>query len=45
MEDRNMRYQTDNVENKKTAKAFWKQFGLFALALALAAFTVLVINL
>ena len=45
MENRNFQIQNDNAESKKNSKTFWRNFGLFFLALGLAILTVVVISL
>ncbi len=44
MDDKNLRYQTDNYENNSDKKT-WKTIGTVALAIVLAVLTVVVINL
>lgn len=44
MDDKNLRYQTENTE-KNSSKKTWRMFGTIALAVALAVLTVIIINL
>lgn len=46
MDNRNFDFQHQNAEeNKSSAKSFWKHVGFIALALFMAAVTVVVLNL
>lgn len=45
MEDKNLLNQTEQTEVKGKGKAFWKGFGIFALSLVLAVFTVIIISI
>ena len=40
-----IKQNNNNVENKSKAKAFWKNVGFVALALAVAIITVFVLNI
>lgn len=44
MSDRNFQQPSENMENKSKAKVFFKNLGIYAIALALAVLTVLVLN-
>lgn len=45
MYNRNFQTHGENSDNKKKPNTFWRNFGLFFLALGLGALTVLVISL